>query len=120
MSMTKAAIVLLAGADSHADLGRATNALETVKQFQDAGDEARLVFDGAGVVWVPRVTDPDDDLHGLFSEVEGRVHGACQFCANAFGVRDELEASDIPLLDEKDRHPDIHRFVDEGYEIITF
>lgn len=118
--MTKAAIVLLAGADSHADLGRATNALETVKQFQQAGDEAVLIFDGAGVVWVPRLADAGHDLHDLFSQVEESVHGACQFCANAFKVRDEIEATDIPVVDEKDRHPDLHRLVDEGYEVITF
>jgi hypothetical protein len=67
--MTKAAVIPLAGTETHADLGRATNALETVKQFQDAGDELELVFDGAGVEWVPALVD--EDLHPKFVEVRG-------------------------------------------------
>jgi hypothetical protein len=49
--MAKAAAVVLADIETHEDLGREVNALETVKEFKDAGDEAALIFDGAGTRW---------------------------------------------------------------------
>lgn len=118
--MTKAAVVLLAGTGSHADMGRAANALETVKQFQKARDEVRLLFDGAGTQWVPELADPDHKLHGDFEAVQKSIAGACEFCANAFHVVEEVRSSSVPLLDEHDGHPDVHGLVDEGFEIITF
>lgn len=120
MPKAKAAIILLAGTDTHADLGRATNALETVRQFQDVGDEVKLIFDGAGTAWVPRMTDEENPLHPAYQAIEESVHGACQFCANAFDVRAEIEASSVPVLAEANRHPDIRSLVSDGYEVITF
>lgn len=39
--MAKAAVILLAGTDTHADMGRATNALETVEQLRALDPQAR-------------------------------------------------------------------------------
>ncbi len=49
--MTKAAIILLADTETSEGMGRMANALTTVKEFQDAGDDAVLIFDGAGTRW---------------------------------------------------------------------
>lgn len=84
--MPRAAIVILAGTDSHADLGRATNALTTVQEFAEAGDECTLIFDGAGVLWGAEMLKDDNQLHGPFEEVRDHVAGVCHFCAGAFGV----------------------------------
>lgn len=46
--MPKAAIVVLADTETHEGLGRVVNALEAVKEFQDAGEDVQLIFDGAG------------------------------------------------------------------------
>ena len=40
--MTKAAVVVLAGNESHADHGRVANALEAAKEFAEHGDELEL------------------------------------------------------------------------------
>jgi len=36
------------------------NALTTALEFQEAGDEVQLMFDGAGVTWIPRLTDAEE------------------------------------------------------------
>ncbi len=46
--MAKAAIVILAATESYADLDRLTNALQAAKEFEEAGDELEIIFDGAG------------------------------------------------------------------------
>lgn len=45
--VNKVAILLLADTESHADKGRLTNAVETAKEFKQAGDKVQLIF-GAG------------------------------------------------------------------------
>ena len=46
--MPSAAIILLADTETHEGMGRMANALTTVKEFKEAGDDAVVVFDGAG------------------------------------------------------------------------
>jgi len=116
----KVAVVVLADGEAHESLGRLVNGLITAKEFKEAGDEVTLVFDGGGAQGLARVARPDDKAHGLFEAVRDEVAGACSFCAAAFGVKEELRALDIPLLDEYAQHPSLRSLVDRGYQILTF
>ncbi len=118
--MAKAAIVLLADTESHADLGRAANALTTAREFKDAGDELTVIFDGAGTKWVPELAGGDHRLSGVFDAVKESIGGACEYCAGAFGVRDEIERCSVSLLGEYQGHPSIRSLVADGYEVLTF
>jgi hypothetical protein len=84
----KAAIILFADTDRPEGLGRLANALTTAREFIEAGDEIAVIFDGAGVKWVPEVAQPDHKYHGLFEEVRSAVTGACVYCSRAYGVTD--------------------------------
>lgn len=118
--MPKAAVVLLAGTDSHAEMGRAANALATVQEFAEAGDDCTLIFDGAGTLWAAELPKDDNQLHGAFEKVRDQVAGACHYCAGAFGVRDQLEQQGFPLLRDHKGHPSLRTLVADGYEVITF
>lgn len=48
----KFAIVVLAGTETHADLGRLANTLEFAKELKQAGDDVAIIFDGAGTRWI--------------------------------------------------------------------
>ena len=88
--MSKVAIVILADTETHESLGRVVNALEAVKEFKDGHDDVQLIFDGAGPKWIPELEKPDHKLHGLYIAVKDRISGACEFCAGAFGVKDQV------------------------------
>lgn len=118
--MAKAAVLLLADTETHADMGRAANALMTVDEFKEAGDEVVLLFDGAGTRWAAELMKPDHLLSGAFEKVQDKVAGACHYCAGAFGVREQLEAKGVPLLRDHKGHPSVRGFVDAGYQVITF
>lgn len=120
VTMTKAAIVILAASETHGDLGRLTNALVTAKEFRDAGDDVQVIFDGAGTTWLPDLAGGDHQLSPLFEELGDDISGACAFCADAFGVRDDLEGTDVPLLKGNEGHPSIRSLVEDGYEVLTF
>jgi hypothetical protein len=118
--MSKAAAVVFADTESHGDLARAVNALETVKEFQEAGDDVVLIFDGAGTRWIGEFAKTENRSHRLYQAVKGSIAGACSLCAAAFGAKAAIEAEGIQLLDEFERHPSLRRLVKSGYEVITF
>lgn len=118
--MNKVAIVVLAGTESHESLGRVVNALELAKELQENDDEVKIVFDGAGTEWIPELENESHDVHPLYATVKGNIHGACKFCAKAFGVFKEVKESEVELLDEYDQHPSLRNFIIDGYQVINF
>jgi predicted peroxiredoxin len=74
--MAKAAILLLADTETHADMGRAANALTTVQEFAEQGDDVTLIFDGAGTRWAAELVKEESQLHPAFTKVQDRVAGA--------------------------------------------
>ncbi|MPZ27460.1 MAG: hypothetical protein GEV12_13905 [Micromonosporaceae bacterium] len=118
--MEKAAILVLADTETHADLGRVANALVAAKEFKQAGDEVRLIFDGAGTKWPGVLAEPQHTAHRLYQEVEDRVAGACGYCARAFEAEHSVKGAHVHLMDEYEGHPSIRGLVADGYQVITF
>ena len=118
--MNKAAILVLADVETHGDLGRVVNAMMTAREFNEAGDDVELIFDGAGTRWPGILADPDHQSHKLFEQVEDVISGACGFCARAFEAEEGVERAKVGLLREYHDHPSIRRLVDSGHQVITF
>jgi hypothetical protein len=118
--MDKVAIVVLADTETHEGLGRVVNTLEAVKEFKEAHEDVQLIFDGAGPKWIPELSKPDHQIHGLYEAVKDRIAGACEFCAGAFGVKDKVVACGVRLAGEFDGYPSFKTLVSQGYQIITF
>ena len=118
--MNKVVIVVLAENGSHEALGRVVNAMEFAKELHDHGDEVKLVFDGAGVTFIPELEKEDHDAHPLYEAVTPVIEGACKFCSKAYGVINEVRKTDVDLLDDYDDHPSLRSYVADGYQIVTF
>ncbi|UWG48850.1 DsrE/DsrF/DrsH-like family peroxiredoxin [Halanaeroarchaeum sp. HSR-CO] len=118
--MTNAAVVILADTESHADLGRLVNGLETAKEFAETPeDDLELIFDGAGTKWIPILEDEESDHHDLYQTVREDT-SVCDYCTTAFGVDDPVDDSGLVRLDDHDGHPSIRSLVADGYEVLTF
>ncbi|CAA9424637.1 MAG: hypothetical protein AVDCRST_MAG80-167 [uncultured Rubrobacteraceae bacterium] len=118
--VVKVALVVLADTETHADRARVANALTTAYEFKEAGDEVDLIFTGAGTKWIGELSNPDHRLHRAFEMVKDEVTGACKACAMAFDVKEEVQASGIPLLTEYKGHQSLRQRVIQGYQVITF
>lgn len=118
--MNKAAIVLLAGTEGLESMGRMANALTAVKEFKDAGDDVKLIFDGAGVTWIRDLAKPEHRYHALYEELRGEIAGICAYCAKAFKVTDAVDAQGLPYADEHNGHPSFRRLLLDGYQILNF
>jgi len=118
--MAKAATIVFADTDRAEGLGRVVNALTTAKEFKETGDEARVIFDGAGTKWVAELSEEDHKYHRLFEDVRDQVDGACAYCAQAFGVKDQVQQEGVELLGDYEGHPSIHGLIGDGYHVVTF
>ena len=116
--MNKAAVIVYTDTESAEGMGRVMNALETAKEFKEHDDEIRLIFDGAGTKWIPKLEDESHRLNPLYRTVKSDTQ-ACDYCAEAFHVIDDVEEHGVDLVDEYDGHPSIRSLVDDDYEILT-
>ncbi|MBW3662745.1 MAG: DsrE family protein [Actinobacteria bacterium] len=116
----KVATVVLADTETHENLARVVNAMTAVKEFHDAGDDVKLIFDGAGTRWPGELSDTDHQAHRLYESVEDVIAGACSYCAEAFDATEDVENAGIRLLDEYKRHPSFRTLLQDGYEVLTF
>ncbi len=112
--------LLLADADTHEAMGRMANALTSAKESVEAGDEAVVIFDGASTKWVPELESEEHRYHRVYSELREHILGACSYCAQAFGVKDQVEASAVKPLTDYRGHPSLHRLVADDYQVLTF
>lgn len=118
--MNKVAIVVLAEKGSHEGLGRVVNAMEFAKELHEKGDDVKLVFDGAGVTFIPELEKDDHDAHPLYEGVKPVIEGACKFCSKSFGVINDVQKTNVNLLDDYDDHPSLRSYVTDGYQVVTF
>jgi len=118
--MAKAASIVFADTDSPEGLGRVVNALTTAKEFKEAGDDALVIFDGAGTKWVAELSREDHKYHALFEDIRDAVGDACSYCAGADGVKDQLKRIGMELLEEYGGHPSVRSVVNGGYAVVTF
>jgi len=120
IDMTKVAVIVFADTETHADLARVVNALITVQECKEGGDDVRLLFDGAGTKWVAELANPGHRSHRLYDSVKDRITGACSFCATAFGVKAAVQAAGVPLLDEYAHHPSVRSLISDGFHVLIF
>lgn len=117
--MPKIAVLLLADTGTPEAMGRMANALVTAKEAKDAGDEVRLVLDGAGVKWASELADPEHKYHRLFDQVREET-GACVYCSRAYGVYEQVQDAGVGLLDEYKGHPSLRQLVVDGWHVLSF
>jgi hypothetical protein len=117
--MPKIAVLLLADTDTPEDMGRMANALTTAQESKEAGDEVRLVLDGAGVKWAGELASADHKYNRVFEAVREQT-GACVYCSRAYGVLDPVEKSGVTLLDEYKGHPSLRQLVVDGWDVLSF
>lgn len=116
----KVAVFVFADTVSNEALGRVVNAMTAVKELRQAGDEARLYFDGTGTRWPEALSKKDHIAHRLYESVKDNVSGACQFCATTFGAKESVIESKVKLIDEFEQHVSIKKLLSDGFQIMNF
>lgn len=102
------------------DLSRVYRGLNTALEFQKAGDDVAVVFDGSGVESLAAISDASHKMNPMLHALHPVVHGACAGCAASHSVKDEISAAGFTLLDENRGEASVRKYVVEGYTILSF
>ena len=90
--------------------------------LKEKGHEVRVVLEGSAVKLVPELMRAGSPLKGLFERVReaGLIGGVCRACSVKLEVIEEVERSGLPIADEMAGHASMSKYIDDGFEIITF
>ena len=94
------------------------NALEMHKK----GWDVKLIIEGSATKLIPDLAKEGAPYYELYSRTReaGLIDCVCKACASKMGVLAEVEAQDLPVCAELKGHPSIARYMDAGFEILTF
>jgi hypothetical protein len=118
----KYANVLQAGNETNEGKARAIHALLYATELAENGYEVALIFDGAGTGWANELRKPENPLHKHYLRIKelGMVEEICDYCADAFDVKEDLPEQQRQLLvGDYEGHPSLVRWIERGYRIIV-
>jgi len=64
--MTKIAIVVFADTNTMEAMGKVSNAFVLASEAIEAGDELKIIFEGAGTKWIGEMEKTDHMLHQMY------------------------------------------------------
>jgi len=90
--------------------------------MKEKGYTAKIIIEGAATRLIPELVKTENPLYQLWEKVklEKLVEGVCKACSNKMNTLEAAKNQGLTLLDEMSGHPDMARYKDEGYDIVTF
>ena len=90
--------------------------------FHKRGFNVKLIIEGSATGLIPDLVKPGAPLGNLFEEVKKNnlIDCVCNACAEKTGAVAAAREQNLPLCAELKGHPSISRYIEEGFEIITF
>jgi DsrE/DsrF-like family len=121
--MNKTAIVVFSDPKTGSEeaLGRVFNGLAAAFDFKEAGEEVKIIFQGAGTRWPETLQKEDHMLHTLYKGVEGKIEGVSCGCVDAFGAN--ASGFDLVTDNQVPGTSGLSSFVKlkkEGYNVLIF
>jgi len=94
------------------------NALDMAEK----GYEVKVVIEGSATRLVNEMNDEAKPFGKLYMDLRGKgmIDCVCQACAAKMGALEGVKAQGLPLCDEMKGHPSLAKYMEQGYEVITF
>ena len=91
-------------------------------EMSDRGFNVKLIIEGSATALIPDLAKPGASLGQLYKQVRERqlIDCVCNACAEKTGAIDAAREQGLPLCAELKGHPSMARYLEEGFEIITF
>ena len=91
--------------------------------MKERGYDVKIVIEGAATKVIPELSVDGNPLKSFYQKVKDLklIDGVCKACSTKMGVLSAVEAEGLPLFsDEMSGHPSLARYIEGGYEVITF
>jgi len=95
--------------------------LNTLDLHQN-GYEVQVILEGSATRLLQQLADSQQPFANLYQQVktQGLIDCVCQACATKMGSLEAAREQNLPLCNEMSGHPDMRRYLEAGFTIITF
>lgn len=114
----KVAVVILADIEDEADQARMVNAMGTVQECLEAGDDVRVLFDGAGTQWPLLLQGRAHPMSDVWEKVRDQAT-VCSRCASQFDVGEDALRGGAGFS-EGSGHLSIREIMEDGFRVLSF
>ncbi len=90
--------------------------------MKEKGYNVKIIIEGSATKLIPELAKDSNPMYRLYTKAKesGLIEGACKACSNKMGTLEAAESEGITLLDDMAGHPSMSRYMDEGYNVISF
>lgn len=99
-----------------------THVMLYAKDFMSKGYEVKIVLEGVATKLPAQLVKPDAPFAELFKFIQENnlIDAVCKACSIKLGSHDDIEQIGLPLSGELNGHPSLAKYVEQGYQVITF
>ena len=86
------------------------------------GYDVKLVIEGEATKVIPEMAAASHPLNQIYQKIksQGLIDGVCRACSAKMNVTAQVEAEGLAFLDDMNGHPSMARYLNNGFELITF
>ncbi len=90
--------------------------------MKEKGYDVKIVIEGSATRLVPELAKEGNPTSSLYKKAKtlGLIDGACKACSNKMGTLETVKQEGLKLLDDISGHPGMARYMEQGFEVITF
>ena len=90
--------------------------------MEEKGYEVKVVIEGSATKVVNELAGEGKPFSDLYAKVraKGMIDCVCKACAAKMGALQGIEAQGLPLCDEMKGHPSLAKYMELGFEVMTF
>jgi hypothetical protein len=90
--------------------------------MKEHGFEVKIVIEGSATKLIPDFAIEGNLLNGPYNKVqaENLIDGVCKACATKMGTAEDAKTMGLALLGDMWGHPSMAKYLEDGYEVITF
>lgn len=90
--------------------------------MHENGYEVKVILEGSATKLIAELSDTEKPFSILYHTVKdlGLFDCVCKACASKMGSLPAAQEQKLMLCDDMSGHPSVRRYIEQGYEIITF
>lgn len=90
--------------------------------MKEKGYDVKIVIEGAATKLISELGKEGNPMYALYQKAKKAdlIDGACRACSGKMGTLEAAGVERLKLLDDMSGHPGMARYMEEGFEVITF
>lgn len=90
--------------------------------MKEKGYDIKMIIEGSATKMIKELANEEAPFSNLYQQVKekGLIDCVCQACANKMDVLKSVKEQNLRLGNDLKGHPSLAKYIDQGYQIITF